>query len=84
MIALSKMQSNHICTTTGMSENTFQKSLSRTLPIILLPLRKNKRHVKFHAQIPAYHSLHEPSTTPNKDEPSIISKRAYLLAKCRR
>ncbi len=84
MIALSKMQSNHICTATGMSENTFQKSLRKTPFIILLPLRKNKRRGKFHAQIPAYHSLHEPSTTPNKDKPSIISKRAYLLAKCRR
>ena len=31
-----------ICTTTGMSKITFQKSLPRTLPIILLPFRKNK------------------------------------------
>ena len=42
MIALSKMQSNHIYTTAGMSENTFQKSLPKTPFIILLPLRKNK------------------------------------------
>ena len=31
-----------ICTTTGMSKITFQKSLSKTPIIILLPLRKNK------------------------------------------